>query len=204
VVTDDGVLARGDFEARAREVLAVGGGEVALHLRDPRTSGRRLYELAVALTPAAREAGALLLVNDRVDVALAAGTDGVHLGGRSLLPADARRLLGAGRWIGASVHDRAEAEEVAGGVDFLVVGTLYPSASHPGREGAGPGLLAGMADLRVPLVAIGGITPERVGEVRAAVAHGVAVLRGVWDSDRPEESVREYLQEWKGYDVYNV
>ncbi len=198
VVTDDGVLARRDFAARAGEVLATGAGEVALHLRGPRTSGRRLYELASALVPLAHETGALLLVNDRVDVALAAGVGGAHLGARSLSPADARGLLGGVGRVGASVHSRAEAEAaVSGGADFLVVGTLYATGSHPGRCGAGVGLLLDMAGLGVPLVGIGGITIGRVAEVREAGAHGVAVLRGVWDAERPWDAVREYLREWK-------
>jgi thiazole tautomerase (transcriptional regulator TenI) len=200
VVTDDGVLARGDFAARAGEVLAAGAGDVAFHLRGPRTSGLRLNALASALVPLAREAGALLLVNDRVDVALAAGADGVQLGARSLSPADARGLLGGAPWVGASVHSPAQAEAAAlEGADFLLAGTLYATASHPGRSGAGVGVLAEMAGSGVPLVGIGGITPARVGSVRAAGAVGVAVLRGVWDSVRPSEAVLEYLREWKGY-----
>lgn len=195
-VTDDAVLARADFGETARRVLEAGGPRLALHLRGPRTGGRALHGLAAALLPAARGAGALLLVNDRADVALAAGADGVRLGARGIRPEDARRLLGAEAWIGASVHTRGEAEEAAaGGADFLVVGTLYATPSHPGREGAGPAHLAALADVGLPRVGIGGITPARAPEVRAAGAHGVAVLRGVWDAPDPARAVEQYLKE---------
>lgn len=202
VVTDDGVLARPEFAARARDVLAAGGRDLALHLRGPRTGGRLLYELAADLASPAGEAGALLLVNDRVDVALAAGADGVHLGARGMRPRDARALLGEGRVVGLSVHAAAEAEGLRPGeVDFLLVGTLYATPSHPGREGAGPGVLRDFAGTGVPLVGIGGVTPERVGEVLRAGARGVAVLRAVWSAPDPAEAVRRFLQEMSGSDV---
>ncbi|MDT8342467.1 MAG: thiamine phosphate synthase, partial [Longimicrobiales bacterium] len=86
LVTDDAVLARPGFRGAAEAALEAGGARVALHLRGPGTNGGPLYRLAVALVPAARAAGALLLVNDRVDVAACAGADGVQLGRRSLPP----------------------------------------------------------------------------------------------------------------------
>lgn len=194
VVTDDGVLARTGFADGARGVLERGGPEVALHLRGPRTAGRLVYELAAGLAPVARAAGALLLVNDRVDVALAAGADGAHLGHRSLLPADARALLGAGRWVGASVRTPAEARDaVAGGADYLFVGHLYATPSHPGEDGVGPGRIAELRGPGVPVVGIGGITPQRVREVVRAGAAGVAVVRGVWDTGDPARAVSSYL-----------
>jgi thiamine-phosphate pyrophosphorylase len=194
-VTDDAVLARPDFPARAREVLERGGGGVALHLRGPRVGGRLLHDLAAALVPAARASGALLLVNDRVDVALAAGADGVQLGRRSLLPADARLLLGDGPLVGVSVGTRAEVWDAAqGGADFVLAGSVYATASHPGRMAMGPERLAELAVLGVPLVAIGGVTPGRVDAVRAAGAYGVAAIRAVWDADDPAEAVSRFLE----------
>ncbi|MDQ3389533.1 MAG: thiamine phosphate synthase, partial [Gemmatimonadota bacterium] len=177
LVTDDELLARPGFIAAARELLGIGGASVGLQLRGPRTSARRLHELTEALLPAARDAGALLLVNDRVDVALAAGADGVQLGARGMRPADARELLGPEARLGLSVHASAEVvdREV---LDFLVVGTLFPTPSHPGRMGAGPALLRNFADTGLTRIAIGGVTPERVAELRAAGAEGVAVLGG--------------------------
>lgn len=189
------MLGRPDFPDAARAVLARGGPGVALHLRGPHTAGRALFALAGELVPAARAAGALLLVNDRVDVALAAGADGVQLGRRSMLPADARRLLGPDAPIGASVGDAAGARDAAAsGAGFLVAGSVYPTASHPGREGIGPGALAELAAAGVPVVAVGGIVPARVAELRAAGAHGVAAIRAVWDAADPAEAVATFLE----------
>ena len=197
-VTDDRVVAGDGFLAGAEEVLRAGGARVALHLRAPAASGRAMYTLATRLAEIAKACGALLLVNDRVDVALAAGAHGVQLRRRSLAVADARRIVGGERLIGASVHDVAEAREaVAAGADFLVAGAVYPTASHPARLAAGVGLIEAVAPLGVPVVAIGGVTAERVGEARRAGAAGVAAIRGIWDSPSPGEAVQRYLDAWQ-------
>lgn len=193
VVTDDRILERPDFDRTAHEVLRAGGGALALHVRGPGLPGRPVYERARSLRPAARAAGATLLVNDRVDVALVLGLDGVHLGERSLPAAAARRVLDRPGLLGRSVHEPAGAD--AGGADFLVVGTIFRSESHPGRDPAGPERIrAWSAAGSAPTVAIGGITPERVPTVLAAGARGVAVLSGVWDAEDPVRAVRTYLR----------
>lgn len=196
LVTDDAVLANPRFCKRAWAALTTGGSELALHLRGPALSGRRLFTLAEQILPMVTTAGALLLINDRVDVALACGAHGVQLGARGIPSADARRLLGDRPLLGVSVHSR-EAAQAAPGADFLLVGTLFASASHPERAGAGTQILQRLADLGVPRVGIGGITPERVGEVRRAGAAGIAVLSGVWEADEPEAAVEGYLTAWK-------
>ena len=194
-VTDDDVLARPDFTIRARAVLAAGGGRVALHLRGRGASGARLFELAAQLRPTALAAGALLFANDRVDLALAAELDGVHLGRASLPPGVARGMLPPGSWVGVSVHDGAGARAAAPDADYLVVGTVFATLSHPGRMGAGPELLSRVqAATSIPLLAIGGITPERVAEVVAAGAGGVAVVSGIWGAADPGAAVLGYLR----------
>jgi thiamine-phosphate pyrophosphorylase len=197
VVTDDEVLRSADFLKRAGAVLRAGGEHVALHLRGPSSAGRFLFELAVALRAAAEESGALLLVNDRVDIALAAGAHGVQLGARAMSAADARRLLGPERLLGASVHSVAEAAAAAPRADFFLVGTVYASASHPGRAGAGPGFLRSLAEHGLPRIGIGGITAGRVAEVRAAGAAGVAVLRSVWNAADPAGATEELVRSWQ-------
>ena len=219
VVTNDEVLARPDFETRAREVCEASGdlespmGEaggprdggvgctaVALHLRGPRTSGRRLIRLARALCEPVDAYGIRLLLNDRLDVALAVGAEGVHLGSRSIPPADARRLLGANRLMGVSVHSVSEAVDAAeSGADYLFVGTLFETPSHPRVAVKGVelvGLVAGRVD--PPLVGIGGVTPERAAEVVASGAHGVAAIRGIWDAPSPPYAVQAYLEVLEG------
>jgi thiamine-phosphate pyrophosphorylase len=189
VVTDDAVVARPDFVGVAAEVMEAGGPLLALHLRAPAACGLAVYRWAEALR--ACSSGALLLVNDRADVALAAGADGVHLGRRGLSVGDARGLLGPARLIGVSVGSVVEAEP---GADFLLVGNVYPTASHPGRAGIGTSGLAGDP----PRIAIGGVTPERVAELRRAGARGIAAIRGIWDAPRPAKAVRSFLKEWQG------
>lgn len=200
VVTDDAVLARPGFAALALAVLAAGRGRVALHLRGPATGGARLYALAAALRGGAAEAGALLIANDRVDLARVAGLDGVHLGRRSLPPREARRLLPAGARVGVSVHDPEAARAAErGGADYLVVGTVFATASHPDRPGSGPeGVARVGAAAGLPLLAIGGIVPDRIAVVRAAGAAGVAALSGVWDAPDPAAAVTAYLDAWCG------
>lgn len=195
VVTDDRIIARRQFAHRAVEVMEA-GGPMALHLRGPRTTGRRLVELAEPLRDVAAGGDAKLLVNDRVDVALCLGLHGAHLGRRSLPPPEARRLLGPERLLGASVHDVGEAVEAAqGGVDFLFVGALWTTRSHPGRAPAGPRIVGEVgAAVSLPLLAIGGVTPRRVREAVGAGAHGVAVVRGIWDAPSSATAVRAYLQ----------
>ena len=197
IVTDDEVLRREDFISRAARVLEAGGADVALHLRGPRTTGRVLYSLARALKETAHASGSTFLANDRVDLALALGLSGAHLGQRSLPPEVARKILGPHQLLGLSVHGGEEAREgLSGAVDFLLAGTIFPSASHP--EGA-PGGVARIREIQgvtqVPLLAIGGITPEKVGEVLAAGAHGVAVRGGIWDAGDPTAATRVYLDE---------
>ncbi len=195
VVTDDLVLARGDFLPVARKLLEAGGEALAFHVRGPNTDGRRLYELAHELLTFGEE-GARILVNDRVDVALATGTAGVHLGRRSLSVARARGLVGSVALVGVSVHDAGgDAEMMQDGPDYAFVGTLYPTPSHPGHIGGGSTLLSEVAEVAkgLSLVGIGGVRPERVAEVLGAGGYGVAVIRGIWCADDPNRALGEYL-----------
>jgi thiamine-phosphate pyrophosphorylase len=165
---------------------ALDGGVNLVQLREKDLAARELWALATRLRELT--AGrALLLVNDRLDVALAAGADGVHLAGHSLPPAAARDALGPERLIGCSVHSIAEAEAAArGGADFLFVGTLYPSRSHPGQAGAGPQLIEDVrAAVDVPCVGIGGITARTAREVLMAGARGVAVISAIMAAPDP-------------------
>lgn len=206
IITDDEVLARRAFLSLARDLMDVGGGAVALHVRGPGTTGRALHSLCEALKGPAKASGSPLLVNDRIDVALALDLPGAHLGQRSLPPQEARRLLGPARLLGRSVHGVEEAREGSmGAVDFFLVGTIFPSASHPGGPTGGPERIRELeAPDHPPLLAIGGITPERVGKVLGAGARGVAVLGGIWNAPDPSAAVRVYLEalregsRWKG------
>jgi thiamine-phosphate pyrophosphorylase len=197
VVTDDEVVARDDFLARAERIIQAGGPNLAFHLRAPRAGGRRIYELARALRDPVIGEDALLIVNDRVDVALASGADGVQVGGRGLEPAHARRLLGPDGLFGVSVHSADEARAAKeGGADYVLAGTIWETPSHPERRGAGIGLIRQIAALGIPTVAIGGVTVERAVDARDAGAAGVATIRGMWDTSDPAAAVKEYLAAW--------
>ncbi|HEX6925938.1 MAG TPA: thiamine phosphate synthase [Longimicrobiaceae bacterium] len=195
VVTDDEVVARDDFLEVAHAILAAGAERVAFHLRAPRSGGRAVFRLAEVLASVAASTGSPLIVNDRADVAVAAGAAGVHLGARGLPPEDARRLLGPDRLLGASVHTAEEAHRAAlAGADYLLAGTLYDTPSHPGRRGSGPDWLREAARGEIPVIGIGGVTLDRVPEVVRAGAWGVAVIRGVWNAEHPREAVRRFIE----------
>ncbi len=198
MITDDTVLARPSFDDDAAAILRAGGDRIAFHLRGPRTSGARLYGHAATLAPAARSARAKLIVNDRVDVARAARAHGVQLGARSLDPRAARRAW-PDAWIGTSVHAAdGAAAAVEAGTDFLVLGTIYSTASHPGHPGDGASLVRATVDaVGAPVVAIGGISEGRVAEVAAAGAAGVAVLGAVWHAADPADAVTDLLDAWE-------
>ena len=169
--------------------FAVEGGVDAVQLREKELSGGDLHQLASSLRNVL--AGrALLLVNDRADVALAAGADGVHLPEHSVPIEAVRELVGEATLVGRSVHSveaalRAEEE----GVDYVQVGPVYETTSKPGATPAGLGLVREVVEaVRVPVVAVGGITAERAGDVLAAGATGVAVIGAIMDADDPKRA----------------
>ena len=161
---------------------ALDGGATVIQLRDKIASTRVLIEEGLALRALTRERGALLIVNDRVDVALAVEADGAHVGQDDMPAGLARQLLGPDRILGVSAANMEEAEEAtAGGADYLGVGPIFPS---PGKADAGPAtgvhLLTELAKrYTIPLIAIGGITAENAAEVVRAGAAGVAVITAV-------------------------
>lgn len=195
VTTNDEVLADRAFLNRALAVVEAGADAIALHVRGRGVSAARVYEVSVGLRPACTRLGALLLVNDRVDVALACNADGVQLGVRSMPIADARKLMGAQRLIGYSAHAADEGVSAAGtGADFVVLGSVWETTSHPGTEPAGVDTLrATVEHAGAPVIAIGGVTPGRVADAAGAGAHGVAVLSGVWSAPEVGKAVETYL-----------
>jgi len=172
---------------------ALDGGIRAVQLRERDLTTRELLALAERLRALTLRYAAALLINDRVDVALACAADGVHLPADSFAVADARALLGAQRLIGVSTHAPAEiATAAAAGADFTVFGPIYDTPAKR-AFGAPLGLTvlaAARAASKLPLLAIGGIDSGRVGEVRAGGADGVAVIRAVLAADDPAAAAR--------------
>jgi thiazole tautomerase (transcriptional regulator TenI) len=193
-VTTDEVVARADFVDVACAVMSVLGPRGALHLRANRMSGARLQALGETLAAAQQVTGAWLVVNDRVDVALAVRARGAQLTSRSLTAGDARRAAPA-LVIGASVHSVREGVESAGdGADWLVAGRVFAAATHPGDDGCGMEFVERLvASVRIPVIAIGGVRPAHCRALRLAGVHGVAVIRGIWDAPNAERAAGEYL-----------
>jgi thiamine-phosphate pyrophosphorylase len=178
-----------------RALCRVPPGAVAVQLREKDLGAGALLSQARALREVTRRAGALLLVNDRVDVALAAGADGVHLAGDSLPAAVARRLLGPERLLGASAHDLAQARAARdGGCDFATFSPIYhtPSKAAYGPPQGLDALREAARDLApFPLVALGGVTLERAAACRAAGAAAAAAIRAVLAAPEPGEAARQ-------------
>lgn len=172
-------LGRGHLEvARA----AVEGGASLIQLRDKELSGRALWEVAVQVRGLTRERKVSFIVNDRLDVAMAAGADGVHLGQDDMPVAAARELMGPGAIVGVSVANPEEAYAAeAGGASYVSFGPVFATASKADAGGpVGTGLLGAIKKaVSVPVLAIGGINRHNVREVMAAGADGVAVISAV-------------------------
>ena len=192
-ITDERIARRSDIVGIARALADGGGSDLAFHARGRELTGVDHYSLAVRLS----NLPSFLFVNDRLDVALAVPAAGVQLGHGSL-PVSAARALNPLWWIGRSVHDLAEAEAArTEGADYLVVGPVYGTASHPDRTPLGlKGLRAiTTATAGLPVIAIGGITVDRVREVLKGGAYGVAAIRAFWDEAEPAQAVRMMREE---------
>lgn len=198
-VTDDQILTRPSFPERALAVMIALGARGAVHLRGRIMPARRLLALADALRLAEQETGCWLVVNDRLDIALGAGARAAQLTSRSIRVVDARRI--APRiTLGASVHSLEDALEAQReGADWLVAGHVFRTASHSGVEGRGLSFLRAVCSATtLPVIAIGGITPQRAREVRDAGARGVAAIRGIWGARDAEQAAKEYLSAYDG------
>jgi thiamine-phosphate diphosphorylase len=193
-VTDDLILTRSVFPERSLDVMRALGERGAIHLRSRLIPSRRLLAIAEALRLAQQETGCWLVVNDRLDLAMGIASRGVQLTTRSIRVADARRIAPT-LAIGASVHAVADATAAErDGADWLVAGHVFDTASHVGAPGRGlPFVRAVCAASSLPVLAIGGVTPERAAETRAAGAHGVAVIRGIWSARDAERAAKQYL-----------
>jgi thiamine-phosphate pyrophosphorylase len=195
-VTDAAVLALDDLGVRAA-AIASAGASVALHARSREAPVAALERTTRRFVALARPPEAAVFVSGRPDVAAATGAHGVQLAAGDLSPGDARRVLPGG-WIGRSVHSPAEAEAARReGADYVVVGNIYETASHPGRAAQGLALVTACAELGLPVIAIGGLTPERARAARDAGAWGVAAIRSLWLAPDPAAAALAMLEAWQ-------
>ena len=176
---------------------AVAGGATLIQYRDKQGEGRRLVELARALKTALEGTGVPLLINDRVDVALAAGADGVHLGQEDMHPADARMLLGPEAIIGLTLKTPEQADAMAGvPVDYGCIGGVFATTSK--NNPAPPIGLRGLRDVlahatrssRVPVGAIAGINATNAQAVIQAGADGIAIISSLFMAVDPQAEAR--------------
>ena len=178
------------------EVIAAAarGGLEAVQLREKDLSGRDLYDLGVSLKEVLDPLQVPLLINDRIDVALALDAAGVHLAGHSLPTRSARRVLGPDKLLGVSTHSLDAARQAAQeGADFVVFGPVFPTPSKLayGPPQGLPRLAEVVRDVAVPVIGIGGITPANVPQVMQTGAHGVAMIRAVLAAPDPRAATQE-------------
>lgn len=198
VITDSGL-------AHPRSVVdvvecALEAGAPALQLRNSGESARELLAVGRELRSLSLEHGALFFVNDRLDVALALEADGVHLGPEDPPVVAVRRAVGAAFLIGRSADDPIVAKQaVDDGASYIGCGTVYPTST---KANAGDvigieGLRRVAQSVRAPVIAIGGVTPERIAQVASSGASGVAVVGGVMAASDVGQAVRSLLSPWR-------
>jgi thiamine-phosphate pyrophosphorylase len=217
MMTRETLLSRRDRLAAARLCVLVDGGDSAescaqqvaavaaagaglIQLRDKKLSDAALLERAIAAVAAARRHGALLVVNDRPDIAVASAADGVHLGEDDLPVLAARRVVGSARLIGRTAHTPAEAHAaVSTAADYLGVGPCFPSDTKAFETFAPRAFLEEVArEIDLPSFAIGGITAERIGDLLALGLSRVAVGASVTRAADPRVAVQELLHHLGG------
>jgi len=191
-VVTDARRGRGDLRAFLDAIL--GAGVDVVQLREKAAEGGDLLRWAEVFRAAADRHGALFTINDRADVALACGADGLHVGQNDLPVEPCREILGPEAIIGLSTHDAAQADAAPDDADYVTAGPIWETPTKPGRLAAGLGharYLAGHESR--PWFAIGGITQENLREVVGAGASRIVVVRAVTDADDPAAAVRALL-----------
>src|SRR5258708_8272101 len=180
-----------DLVTKVETALCAGVNMV--QLRGHQLQAMELYRLALALHPLCQRYQAAFIVNDRIDAGLAAGADGFQLGTRSLPLAAVRLLVGEDYLLGASVHSCEQALAAAGEADFLLVGTIFSSSTHPGEPPCGTGLLYEIKQLLPthPLLAVGGITSTNAGQAMQAGAEGITLITAITTATNVQTDVSE-------------
>lgn len=202
-VTDDRVVSAGRLVERAAAMSEASGFDLAVHLRTRRLEGRSFLALARELLSVLSPRGSWLVINDRADVARAAGAQAVVTGRTGLSAPDVRRV--AALPVGRSVHSAAEAQaSLLEGADFLVAGAVYRTESHPDAIPGGVPLVLLAVAAGKPVIAIGGVTPELTPPVMAAGAAGVAAIRALWDASSPAAAAHAFLGAMSSFDMISL
>lgn len=183
--------AKGDLVTAAARAIAAGIDSI--QVRDKGAAAADVFASVVEIQRVARASAVRVLVNDRIDVALATRAHGVHLAAKSLAPAPARGLLEPWQLLGVSVHSVEAAVRAAReGADYVTFGHVFPTWSHAGEAARGVAMLAAVVDaVDVPVLAIGGISAERAGEVLATGCAGIAVISAILSATDAAGATRE-------------
>lgn len=195
--TDRGLMTTGTVEESVR--LAIAGGCGVVQLREKEISSAEFYRLTVNTKKITDEAGAALIINDRVDIALAADADGVHVGQSDLPAAVVRRLIGPGKLLGVSVATLEQAKQAAAdGADYLGVGAMYATQTKTDAD------IVTMEELRriraavdIPIVVIGGINKNTLGNFKGMGIDGLAVVSAVVAQEDITAAAKELIQLFK-------
>ncbi len=195
-VTNDEIMLRPGFLRKAMAVMRVLEAKGAIHIRSQLLDTPTLYSITLALLELHEQTRCWCVVNDRVDVALACGVQGVQLTHKSIAVPDVQRIAPS-LLIGASVHSAAEARDAEqAGADWCVAGHVFETPSHPGEPRRETSFIPDVvAAVRVPVIAIGGIRPEHVRSLVHRGAHGVAAIRGIWNDENSELAASRYLSQ---------
>ncbi len=199
VITDSVLCGRAGVLASVSAALE--GGAVIVQYRDKTGDQQRREREAGLLAQLCRERGVMFVVNDDADLALRCGADGVHLGRDDTGVGRARDILGPGRVIGVSCYDSIELarEATAAGCDYVAFGSAYPSPTKPGAVRAEVSLYRhAISEIALPVIAIGGITPENALPLIEAGCHALAVISGVFGQDDPGTAAARYARLFTG------
>jgi len=195
-VTNDEIMLRPGFLRKAMGIMRVLQAKGAIHVRSQLLDTPTLYSITLALLELHEQTKCWCIVNDRVDVALACGVQGVQLTHKSIAVPDVQRIAPA-LLIGASVHSADEARDAEqAGADWCVAGHVFETPSHPGELRRENNFIPEVvAAVKVPVIAIGGIRPEHVRSLVHRGAHGVAAIRGIWNDENAELAASRYLSQ---------
>jgi len=195
LITDRTQTAGRELPAVVADALSAGVRSVQLREKD--LPARRQFELALRMRSITSAHNARLLINDRIDIALAVGADGVHVGADSLPVAEVRKLLGTELLIGYSAHSVAEALQAErDGADFVTFGPVYqtPSKLKYGDPVGVPQLAAAASALAIPVFALGGVKISTIAEVMSSGCHGAAMISGIVSEPDPRNAARLLLE----------
>jgi thiamine-phosphate pyrophosphorylase len=184
-----------DVLAEFLEAILAAGADI-VQLREKDAEGGDLLRWGAVFVDAVRRHGALFIVNDRPDVALALGADGVHVGQNDLHPAVARRILGTEAIVGLSCHSPEQLDAASGDADYLTAGPVHATPTKPGRPGTGLDVVrhAAATTRSRPWFAIGGLNPDTLPAAVEAGARRIVVVRAVTEAPDPAAAVRALLR----------